>query len=466
MQDRIYPPILNRLGWFITLLSVMMVTVRAESVVPAEIFDPGYLEGDSNYHCLTAASDGYLYFAVNSHHPGASVRIYRFDTSTDTTALVGDVSAALGLEPAREIVHGKIHTPLVEWDGYLYFATHTSQYDGNLPLINPPDGRQPYAGGHFMRLNLATQKIEDVAALGLPNEGLITMAVDKPGRTLYGLTWPSAQLVSFNLDEGRLKNWGAVQQRGEWGAFPDEWDFVCRKLGVTPEGTVYGSTNTGRIWHFDSDDQRPVKYFTQLNLDAVPPIQAEDFTIEPVPHFFWRNWRTLIWNDATASFWGLHGGSGQLFEFTPATGTLRSVRPLNPTTIVPGRRNPFRTQLGFMLGPDNTLLYLAHAPPTPSTADRAVATSVHLLTYAIDTDTFTDHGAITGPDHRRIFFTESIALGPDDHLYSVAWVETTDPAKMQQVQTARAFAAPEETQDIIFEIQLIRLPRRDALTTP
>jgi hypothetical protein len=324
--------------------------------------------------------------------------------------------------------------------------------------MSPDDGRVPYSGGHFIRYELETGEFEDLAHLGLSNEGIITMAVDTANGMLYGLTWPTGLLLSYDLDEGLLNNWGAVQQRGEWGRFPDEWNFINRTLAINPAGELYGSTNTGRIWHFESGKQRPVDYLDALSLDRVPPVQEMDFEILPEMHYFWRNWRTILWNPNTASFWGLHGGSTQLFEFEPKAGTLRSVRPLRADGIDATRRNPYRTQLGFTLGPDNTLYYLAHGPAEAMEGRRDVGSSLHLLTYQIETGQFTDHGTLLGPDDRRVFFTESIELGPDGNLYSVASVEAIDSVRMAEIQDARGKAAPDETKDVIFEIQLVRIP--------
>ncbi len=52
-----------------------------------------------------------------------------------------------------------------------------------------------------------------------------------------------------------------------------------------------------------------------------------------------------------------------------------------------------------------------------------------------------------------------ILIGPDDHIYSVAWVETIDPRQMRKIQAARGKAVPAETKEAIYEIQLLRLPR-------
>jgi hypothetical protein len=372
--------------------------------------------------------------------------------------MVGDITEVLGIDVEKQLPHGKIHTPLVEYDGYLYFATHTSQYDGSLPDMTPDDGRPPYEGGHFMRYSLDSGTFDDLAHFTLPNEGIITMAMDTANTTLFGLTWPSGLLLSYNLEEEILHHWGAVQERGEWGQIPEEWDLINRRLGVDPDGNVYGSTDTGRIWQFLAGQQRPVHYLDPLTMDHLPPAQEQDFSYAPETHFFWRNWRTILWNPNTESFWGLHGGSTQLFEFKPSAGTLRSVVSLRADGVPAGQRNPFRTQLGFLLGPDNTLYYLAHGPALEIEGRRTVRSSVRLITYNIDTGERIDHGTLLGPDNRRVFFTESIEIGLDGRIYTVAWVETIDEERMAQVQAARGGAVPEETKDVIYEIQLVRLP--------
>ena len=68
-----------------------------------------------------------------------------------------------------------------------------------------------------------------------------------------------------------------------------------------------------------------------------------------------------------------------------------------------------------------------------------------------------NHGLVIGPNNRRPFFAESLVIGSDEHLYSVAWVEVTDPSRRAAISEARAFG-PEETDRMLYEIQLLRLP--------
>lgn len=288
------------------LLSSTMLLASTGSI-PTRLFNPDFLQGDCSYHSLNTASDGMIYFTVSTHHDQSSARIFRFDPVTESISQIGDLGKILGEDPTIRISQGKIHTPLVEHEDYLYFATHTSYYDGNLPNMTPSDGRSPYPGGHFMRYHLPTGTFEDLAQLSLPNEGIITMAVDKVNNTLYGMTWPTGLLISYNLEEKLLHNWGAVQGRGEWGPLPNEWNFICRRLAVDNSGNIYGSTDTGSIWKFIKGKQRPVEYFEDLNvLDTAPPPEP-GFEILPEVHYFWNNWRTILWNTNTESFWGQIG---------------------------------------------------------------------------------------------------------------------------------------------------------------
>ena len=189
----------------ISLLALFVFVAGAASAqqhIQVELFDPGYLAGDSNYHSLTAASDGVIYFTVNTHHRICRSSSFVLIRMTGRFELVADITEVLGEDAQAQIPHGKVHTPLVEHGGYLYFATHTSQYEGSLPDMSPDDGRAPYHGGHFMRYDLDSGEFEELAHLGLPNEGIITMAMDTAGGNLYGLTWPTGLLISYNFDQG------------------------------------------------------------------------------------------------------------------------------------------------------------------------------------------------------------------------------------------------------------------------
>ncbi|HPA46863.1 MAG TPA: hypothetical protein PK395_13940 [bacterium] len=433
-------------------------TVSFESLpghIMARAYENDFPGADSNYHSLTAASDGKIYFSLNTHNSKFGVRLYRFDPKTEQTTLVGKIDEVLK-EPASEYMpQGKIHTPLFEHKGKLWFATHTSFYSsGELPGIDT-GGRKTYSGGHFMSYDLKTGEFQDLAKV-FDNEGIITAVLDPKNEVLYGLTWPSGLVVSYDIKKADLRYWGAVQGRGEWGQHPYEWDRICRTLGVDPDGIVYGSTMDGAIWKYDPAEFRPIRFLEGLDLSHLAFAQS---TEETAKGDFQYNWRAIEWNPATSSFWGIQWETTSLFEFIPKTGYLRTVADLRPEAYRGQPRNPEMGQLGFMIGPKNTVFHLAHGPAVVVKNKPEVQSALYLITYQIDSDTYTNHGPIFTENMDRVFFSESIAIGADDCIYTVAWVEVSDPNRIQTLQAARKSGAPAETEKMVYEMQLVRLPK-------
>jgi len=385
--------------------------------IEAELFDPRFREGESNYHTLIAASDGKIHFSVNSREPDRAARYYRFDPATKAITFVAEMDAALGEDAKTQVPQGKIHTPLIEHDGKVWFATMASPFEGGLPGTGNY-GKLPFGGAHFVSYDLRTGEFTGLGK-AIPCEGIITMNMDTKNEILYGLTWPSGLLVSYDIRGDELHTWGAVQGRGEWGHHPWEWDAICRTLAIDPDGNVYGSTMDGMIWHYDRTQTRRVRYMEGLNLSRIRRVQSAE---EELKGNFNHGWRVIRWNPNTKSFWGLHFETTTLFEFTPSANLIRAVAELRPKAYQGMPRNPEKSQLGFMIGPRNTIFYLAHGPAVTVQGRPALQSNLYLLTYDIDKGILTDHGPIFSDDGRRVYFAESIAIGPDDHIYTVAWV--------------------------------------------
>ena len=135
---------------------VQKSTVRLQDLsghIEADLFQPDFLVGDSNYHALTATSDGKIHFVVNTHNNKYGCRYYIFDPKTETITLAGKLDEVLQEPAATHVSQGKVHTPLIEHKGKVWFATHTSFYHGDLPEFDS-GGKAPYLRVPCSRLTL------------------------------------------------------------------------------------------------------------------------------------------------------------------------------------------------------------------------------------------------------------------------------------------------------------------------
>ena len=433
---------------------------EAGNRIPCDFFQPDFTLGDSNYHSLVAASNGKLYFSIDTHNTDYACRFYSFEPATETMTLIAAMDSAVGEDATREISQGKVHVPFVEHDGKLYFATHTSFYQDGLPG-HDANGKPLYSGGRFMSYDLETGAFETLARI-VPNEGIITFTMDPKREVLYGLSWPSALLVSFDLNSNELRCWGAVQGRGEWGHHPHEWDRVCRTFGLDDNGVLYGSTMGGHVWQFRPDDlPRPLAYIEGLDLSRATFSQSAEETLKGD---FQHNWRVVEWNPKTNSFFGILWETTALFEFVPKHYYIRALADFRHELYQGMPRNPEISQLGFIITPDHdTILYLSHGPAPDIDGAPAVQSGLYLLSYDITKSTMKNHGLVIGRDNRRPFFAESLVIGSDERLYSVAWCEVIDPERRAAIAEARAFG-PEETARMVYEVQLIRMPKYTRFT--
>ena len=88
--------------------------------------------------------------------------------------------------------------------------------------------------------------------------------------------------------------------------------------------------------------------------------------------------------------------------------------------------------LGFALGPDGeTLHYLTGGPvyidgkrvkgkESTAMGESKGIENLHLITYHIPTEQYTDHGPIFYPDGQRPSYVNSIAIGQDGSVYTLA----------------------------------------------
>jgi hypothetical protein len=396
----------------------------------------GFEDAHDTYNAVSTASDGKIYYVLSSAAYDKGGQIYKYDPLGDKVTFLGDLTEICGEKGNMTISQGKSHVDFYERDGKLYFATHVGYYemiDGmeRLP-VNAPEGYQLYPGGHILSYDLTSGKFEDLATVP-DGEGIITMTLDKDRGQIYCITWPKGYFIHYDLETDELKNLGQFSANGEAGIPGSDYRVLCRSMFVDQgSGAVYFSTSEGDILSFNPGED------SLCRLDGIS-LKIDYFgQYDPTrPGSMGYNWRSITWYAPEQVAYGVHGNSGYLFRFDPRKPEIEIVDRI---TSEPSRKSGMFDQfsygyLGFEIGPDkNTLYYLTGGPiyidgkrvkgldEIAMGAARGLE-NLHLVTYNIPAHRYTDHGPIFYADGTRPTYVNSIAVGPEGNIYTLARFE-------------------------------------------
>jgi hypothetical protein len=419
--------------------------VYREGPIVGKMIDCDFPQGDSNYHAIVHASDGWVYYAICTHNRDRHVNLFRYDPKTGKVQTVADIGKVLGEDGAKNIPQGKIHCDLFEHKGKLYFGTHVGMYERG-----GTKDHGPYPGGHFMSYDLASGKFEDLG-IAEPEEGLVTVSMDTMRGRLYTLTWPSAIFVYYDLAAGKMKSFGPSVV-GHSYVNTVETGGVPRSLAVDPrDGDVYwwNMDETVSRYHFASDrvELAPGQKFDQPILKVRERGNPDDSAL----------WRSIRWNASDSFFYGVMFYGEQLFSWEPRTGAIEVIDRI---AIGPVRRSGelMRGSLAFELSPDGkTVYYVNGASPGFEGNKSTEPGSLHLVTYSIPERRYTDHGAIRLDDGRYPDYCQGMEIGRDGNLYLVCNIPFTDMAseKGQRIRELRYAATPSENLKKVYEVNLV-----------
>ncbi|WP_128548471.1 hypothetical protein [Larkinella soli] len=394
----------------------------------------GFDRAHDTYNAITAASDGKIYYVLCSESYEESGRMYRYDPPTDRTECLADLTEICGESGANAIPQGKSHVRFYESRGRLYFATHIGVYqiiDGmeRMPQ-EAPGGRALYPGGHFLSYDLQTGQFENLATAP-DGEGILTLTMDRERGDLYGITWPTGYFLHYR--NGKLINRGPVSARGEAGTPGADYRVLCRSMVVDPrDGAVYYSTSEGDIFRYRPETGSLQKLEgVDLRLDYFGKYDPTH------PGSMGYNWRKIFWYAPEQVAYGVHGNSGYLFRFDPRQETVELVERI---TSEPSRRSGMFDQfsygyLGFQPGPDGETIYYLTGGPIYVDGKRLKGEeqiakgaakgleNLHLVTFHLPTRTYRDHGPVFYPDGGRPTYVNSIAVGADGTVYTLARFE-------------------------------------------
>ena len=406
----------------------------------ARLFDSGFHEGHDTYNGMGTGSDGRIYYVLSTEPHDIGGKMFVFDPKTQKISPVGDLTEACGEKDKKSVVQGKSHVNFVEANGKLYFATHIGYYsnvDGMEKMGIPPAGWTSYPGGHLLSFDMKSGKFEDLA-MAPAGEGVITFNMDTQRGRMFGVTWPCGMFFRFDLATKNMKNFGKTCCEGENGKGA-AYRTVCRSIAVDPDdGSAYYSTGEGAIFRYRADT------------DSVEKIEGEDLIkdyfgiYDPTnPGHMGYNWRQTFYRPADKMIYGVHGNSGYLFRFDPRR---KRVEVLDRITSDVSKRSGMFDQfsygyLGFALGPDGDTIYYLTGGPIYKDGKRLKGKDriamgaakgledLHLVTYHIPTGRCKDQGAIYYPGGERPLYVNSIAVGKDGSVYSLARVPGKGPVR-------------------------------------
>ncbi|MCX6262756.1 MAG: hypothetical protein NTY95_18295 [Bacteroidia bacterium] len=397
----------------------------------ATVYNSGFEHAHDTYNGISSASDGKIYYVLSSQSIDVAGQMYFFDPKTSKIEHLGDLSEICGEKDMKVVAQGKSHVNFVESNGKLYFATHLGYYsitDGKEKTGIPGKGYKAYRGGHILAFDMKNKTFEDLG-IAPHNEGILTMNMDTHRGLIYGLTWPTGYLFRYDVAKKEMKDLGPSTGRGEDGMGPD-FRVVCRSIAINPEnGTLYLTNAEGQIKSL------------KVAQDVVETIEGEDMKKDYFGTYevstagsMAYNWRQVFWYAPENKFYGVHGNSGYLFRFDPA---IPRIEVLERLTSIPSKLTGMGDQfsygyLGFKLGPDGRTIYYLTGGPVYVNGKRVMgATStakgeakgledLHLITYDIPTGKYLDHGAVFYPDGQRPLYVNSIAIGDDGTVYTLA----------------------------------------------
>lgn len=413
----------------------LLSSSELQNYLKAKTYNSGFAKAHDTYNALSAASDGRIYYVLSSDSLEVGGKMYVYDPSVDETELLADLTEICGEKDLNFIPQGKSHTRFYEYDGKLYFSTHVGYYeliDGmdRMP-VNPPKGYKKYPGGHILSYDLSTRQFEDLAVLP-EGEGMVSMTMDCDRAQIYGISWPKGNFIHYDVNKNVLHNLGKISGNGEGGTPGNDFRSLCRSLLVDPNnGLVYFSTSEGDIFTYDKNAVKIAKFDNaNLRLDYFGKYDPT------MPGSMGYNWRKIFWYKPENAAYGVHGNSGYLFRFKPDRSGLEIVRRI---TSELSRKSGLFDQfsygyLGFQLSPDGQTIYYLTGGPIYINGKRLNGVdniakgaargleNLHLITYNIPKQEYKDHGPIFYENGDRPTYVNSIAVGKDGSVYTLARV--------------------------------------------
>jgi hypothetical protein len=171
---------------------------------------------DGQWQGSIFASDGNCYFASSSHSSRRGAIFCKYDPRTARiTVLADDITTVCNEDPAKTPPQGKIHSPFVEANGWIYLLTHLANYWA--------EGCNNYTGAHVVGYELATGRFRDFGVIHPRYSGYSAIAVDPVRNCIYAFVTPFAaedknnggsHIYRIDIATGKKQDLGQIGKRG------------------------------------------------------------------------------------------------------------------------------------------------------------------------------------------------------------------------------------------------------------
>jgi len=234
---------------------------------------------DGQWQGTFVASDGNVYVGGGSHSPDLGAAMFRYEPKTRVLKLLVDnITPLCGEDQNKTPPQGKIHSPVVEHQGWIYFGTHLADYT--------EEGRKAYTGAHLLGYHLATGRFRDFGVIHPNFTNYSALGLDPRRGKIYFYVTPfydgeGSRLYHIDIATGEKKDLGLVapwKNRNDHGP-PAYHCFVDAAgdcwLTTRYERTLYvARAATGRIE--SHADALPEEILTYASRDPLRGLRTLD----------------------------------------------------------------------------------------------------------------------------------------------------------------------------------------------
>lgn len=156
---------------------------------------------DGQWQGAIGASDGDIYFGGSTHSENAAGHFFRFDPITKELSDLGDLSKICGENAETQVPQGKLHSDIVECDGWLYFSTHLANYW--------EEATARYTGSHLIGYELKSGKFRDFGVTKRRFSNYAVVSANPDGNFIYHSASP---FHTVSIDENKSRAYEAGLQ--------------------------------------------------------------------------------------------------------------------------------------------------------------------------------------------------------------------------------------------------------------